>query len=194
MFLVLEGPNGVGKSTVAQALAGCLRDRHIEDVLVTREPSDSLLGRLIRQIEEDLVGEALAHACVADRLDHYAREIAPRQEAGGWVICDRYVPSSLVLQRLDGLELDRIWALNQTVTPPDLTIYLADEPATLRNRLAARDQLSRLEKSGSPQRELELYDDARRYLDARGWRSAVIRCEGHSPAQVAGEILRYLDR
>ena len=178
MFVVLEGPNGVGKSTIAEAVAEALRARGDHEIVVTREPSDSPLGHLIRNMEHELAGEALCHACVADRLHHYAVGIAPVRAGGGWIICDRYVPSSLVLQRLDGLELERIWTLNEAAAPPDLTIYLADDPATLQARLATREQLSRLEKTGGPARELELYRAARRYLDTKGWRSVEVDCRG----------------
>jgi dTMP kinase len=191
MFIVLEGPNGVGKTTVARAVANQSGNR-APDVVVTREPSDSALGLLIRNMEQELEGEALCHACVADRLHHYATVIAPTLASGRWVVCDRYVPSSLVLQRLDGLELDRIWALNESAVPPDLTIYLADDPATLRTRLAQRGQLSRLEKAGGPTRELELYRDARRYLDNKGWRSLEIDCHGRDAEAVASEITERL--
>ncbi len=192
MFVVLEGPNGVGKSTVAEAVADALRARVAHDIVVTREPSESALGRLIREMEHELAGEALCHACVADRLHHYATEIAPVRAGGGWIICDRYVPSSLALQRLDGLELDRIWTLNEAAAPPDLTIYLVDDPATLQARLANRRQLSRLETTGGPARELELYRDARRYLETKGWRAIEVDCRGRSAGQVANEIVGLL--
>lgn len=192
MFVVLEGPNGVGKTTVAQAAAELLRARGASEIVVTREPSGSPLGRLIRGMEHELVGEALCHACAADRLHHYATEIAPVRAGGGWILCDRYVPSSLVLQRLDGLDLDRIWTLNEAAAPPDLTIYLADDPATLQARLANRDQLSRLEEAGGPARELELYRDARQYLDSKGWRSVEVDCRERTAQQVANEIVGLL--
>jgi dTMP kinase len=48
---------------------------------------------------------AAAHA--ADRYAHLESEIAPALKAGKVVITDRYVQSSLVLQRLDGLALAR---------------------------------------------------------------------------------------
>lgn len=188
MFIVIEGPNGIGKTTISEALASLLEGRLVLEVLLTREPSDSPLGQSIRAMQDQLAPEALAMACVADRLDHYAREIAPMRKAGGWVICDRYVPSSLVLQRLDGLELDRIWMLNASVVAPDLTIYLADQPAVIEERLAARPRLSRLEVAGGPARELDLYDDARRFLDQRGWRSRVVDCHARSAEQIAVEI------
>ena len=192
MFVVLEGPNGVGKTTVAQVVADLLRARGAREVVVTREPSGSLLGRLIRGMEHELMGEALCHACVADRLHHYATEIAPVRARGGWILCDRYVPSSLVLQRLDGLDLDRIWTLTEAAVPPDLTIYLADDPATLQARLANRDQLSRLERAGGPARELALYCDARGYLESKGWRAVEVDCRGRSAQQVGHEIVGLL--
>ena len=192
MFVVLEGPNGVGKTTVAQAVAGALHGR-VPHVLVTREPSDSPLGQLIRDMEQHLEGEALCHVCVADRLHHYATVVAPNLANGGWVLCDRYVPSSLVLQRLDGIELDRIWALNESAVPPDLTIYLGDDPATLNARLKRRDQLSRLERAGGPARELEFYRDARLYLDAKGWRSVEIDCRGRDAMAIAAAITNLLE-
>lgn len=101
-FISLEGGEGVGKSTQAKALADALRDRGL-DVVATREPGGSDGAEKIRDLllggDEDrweARGEALLFA--AARADHVARTIRPALEAGSWVVCDRFVDSSLAYQ------------------------------------------------------------------------------------------------
>ncbi|TDQ53123.1 dTMP kinase [Actinorugispora endophytica] len=189
-FVVVEGPNGAGKTTTARVLAERLRatGRTHETTETTRTP----FGNMVRAQEKWLAGRPLALAVAADRYAHLDNEIQPRLRAGSHVVSDRYVPSSLVLQRIDGLTVEEIWSYNLHTTPPDLTVYLEEDPETIRQRLAARTTLSRLEKTGSPELELELYHDARAFLGARGWRQIVIDCRGLSPEAVADRIHQHL--
>ena len=60
---------------------------------------------------------ALACLVAGDRHHHLATEILPALHAGKVVICDRYLPSSLVLQAIDGIEPDTIWCLNAGLRP-----------------------------------------------------------------------------
>ena len=78
------------------------------------------------------------------------------------MLCDRYIESSLVLQRIDGVETDFIVAINAGIPRPDLRIRLSAEPEAIRERLAARapDPGRRFEQSAGAERELELYDEA----------------------------------
>ncbi|HEX4814449.1 MAG TPA: dTMP kinase [Nonomuraea sp.] len=192
LFIVVEGPNGVGKTTTTARLADLLGAAGAR-VRVTSEPSGTPLGRLVRAGESALTGRALALAVAADRCLHIDTEIIPALEDGLVVISDRYVQSSLVLQRLDGLELEEVWQYNAHVLVPSLSCYLRHTADELARRLRQRTVLSRLERQGSPEQELTLYEDAFRFLAGRGWPQARIDCRGLDPGQVAAALLHQID-
>jgi dTMP kinase len=190
MFLVIEGPNAVGKTTIARAVTAVLRlELSRSEVVSTAEPTPSPLGLAIRAMEVDLPPDSLAMACAADRIDHVARVITPALERGAWVVCDRYLPSSLVLQRLEGIHVEKIWSLNESVRAPHLTVYLDDDPRTISRRLDARGRRSRFEARWSPEVELSYYRDANDFLGRRGWRQVEVDCRGKSPEDIAHGIL-----
>ncbi|GAA0822045.1 dTMP kinase [Streptosporangium amethystogenes subsp. fukuiense] len=191
LFIAVEGPNGVGKTTAVARFADRLRSTG-RAVHMTTEPSDTPLGRLIRTSEGALTGRALALAVAADRYAHLEAEILPALAAGKVVISDRYVQSSLVLQRLDGLPLREIWHYNAHVPPASLSFYLHHTPEVLWQRLEQRAKRSRLERAGSPRRELDLYEDAFSFLAARGWRQARIDCRVLTPDGVVAQLLQHL--
>jgi dTMP kinase len=198
MFIAVEGPNGVGKTTTAALLAARLRERHERSVHLTTEPSNTPLGRLLRSSEAVLNGRALALAIAADRYAHLDAEVIPLLDDGHHVVCDRYVQSSLVLQRLDGLSLSEIWRYNAYVLPPTVSFYLEDTPEVIGERLASRPELSRLELTGSPGRELTFYKEAYNFLRHREWEQEKIDCHGQTPEQIVASILgrlaKYADR
>ncbi|MGH4006791.1 MAG: dTMP kinase, partial [Pseudonocardiaceae bacterium] len=105
MLITIDGPGGVGKSTTAQLVAKTLDDRAIP-VHTTTEPTRTSLGEHIRASTDTYRGMALACLVAGDRHHHLVAEILPALRAGKVVVCDRYLPSSLVLQRIDGIEPD----------------------------------------------------------------------------------------
>jgi dTMP kinase len=165
LFVTVDGPNGSGKSTLIDAIVGLLGEEPA--IYRTRQPSPTTLGELIRGGEQNYRGRALACLVAGDRHYQLSNEVLPRLQAGAIVLCDRYVESSLVLQRLDGVPTEEILTLNRGILRPDLRIRLFADADILAARLAARpvDPSRRFEQiPGASGRELLLYEDADRLL------------------------------
>jgi dTMP kinase len=189
MFVSIDGPGGAGKSTAAALICQQLADRGLR-VQATTEPSPTPLGDLIRASTDDYRGMALACLVAGDRHHHLATQIRPRRQAGAIVICDRYLPSSLVLQRIDGVGWNTIWQLNSGADPPDLAVILNARPEALAQRLAARggrhSRFERLPKG--PAAENALYDDTAARLTALGWPICNIDSTDRTPSAVAAIV------
>jgi dTMP kinase len=105
-FITLEGGEGVGKSTQMKALSDALRARGLE-VVETREPGGSPGAEAIRALLlqgeiERWTAEAEALLFAAARSDHVARTIRPTLARGAWVVCDRFLDSSIAYQGIVG--------------------------------------------------------------------------------------------
>jgi dTMP kinase len=152
-FVVLEGGDGSGKSTQAAQLAAGLRQRGIA-VCETFEPGATGAGAVIRELllhsRETIAPNTEALLMAADRAQHVAEQIAPALERGEWVVCDRYLPSSLVYQGIvRGLGVDAVVGVNRMATgsvEPDVVIVLDVSDAIARAR-AGREP-DRLEAEG----------------------------------------------
>jgi len=132
LFVALEGGEGAGKSTQARRLADVLGARGL-DVVLTREPGDTAVGRSVRDVVLDPATgvlsartEALLYA--ADKAEHVARVVRPALDRGEVVVTDRYVDSTLAYQgagrELTVQEVERVarWATEQL--RPHLTVLL----------------------------------------------------------------------
>ncbi|HEX9592549.1 MAG TPA: dTMP kinase [bacterium] len=155
-LITFEGGDGVGKTTQAQRLGDFLRARGVA-VVTTREPGGTALGREIRRLlvtdgPTAPVARAELFLYLADRAQHVEEVIRPALAAGQWVICDRFVDSTIVYQGA-GRGLGEVWleALCRQTTGglwPDLTLWLAVSPAEAGRRLAGRGGPDRLEAEG----------------------------------------------
>jgi dTMP kinase len=135
VFVAIEGPTGVGKTTVAELLARRWQSIQTHPVHLTAEPSSLPLGRWLRTGADLIDGRPLAMALAADRYMHIDHEIIPTLDAGAHVVSDQYVLSSLVQHRIDGLDMDEVWTYNCYVLPPSLRLlaglsgFLLPEPS-----------------------------------------------------------------
>ncbi|GAA3394056.1 dTMP kinase [Streptomyces roseoviridis] len=149
-FIALEGGDGAGKSTQVQALAEWIRAKGHE-VVVTREPGATPVGKRLRSILLDVSSAGLSNRAeallyAADRAEHVDSLVRPALERGAVVISDRYIDSSVAYQGagrdLSPTEIARInrWATGGLV--PHLTVLLDVSPETARERFTeAPDRL-----------------------------------------------------
>ncbi|MCX4907691.1 dTMP kinase [Streptomyces sp. NBC_00878] len=149
-FIALEGGDGAGKSTQAEALAEWIRAKGHE-VVVTREPGATPVGKRLRSILLDVSSAGLSHRAeallyAADRAEHVDTVVRPALERGAVVVSDRYIDSSVAYQGagrdLSPTEIARInrWATDGLV--PHLTVLLDVPPETARERFTeAPDRL-----------------------------------------------------
>ncbi|AZN30458.1 dTMP kinase [Flaviflexus salsibiostraticola] len=152
LFISFEGGDGTGKTTQIARLAEHLRAEGAE-VVTTREPGGTELGREIRQAllhGEDLSPRTEALLYSADRAHHVATVIRPALDRGATVITDRFVDSSVAYQgSARELGIDEIRSLNDWAVGglvPDLTFLLDLDPAVGAARL--NREKDRLESAG----------------------------------------------
>ncbi|MFD7972953.1 dTMP kinase [Streptomyces clavifer] len=187
-FVTIDGPSGVGKSTTIQALHDELTARDVP-VHRTVEPTTSELGRFISAHFSHIRGYALACLVAADRYEHVEHEIRPRMNAGDCVITDRYIASTLVMQRLDGVPLKFLLDLSANVLMPDVAVILTADPSLIAARIAARGPHNRFHRDPSaPGREVVLYEAAAQSLMTAGVQVLIVNTGEATSSEVAGTI------
>lgn len=168
IFVTFEGPNGAGKSSLLEGVTNQLAQLNV-DILRTKEPTLSPLGQFVMSAEENYQGRILACLIAADRYFHLDNEVLPALQAGKIVLSDRYIESSLVLQRLDGLDIEFIWMLNSQICIPNLSVILTASVEILEHRLSQRSSCGRFARTKSIVDELNYYLEAVEFLSKRGF-------------------------
>lgn len=157
IFLTFEGLDGSGKTTQLRLLADELQRRGF-DVITTREPGGTVLGKRIRALilEEECAPVPLAELLLfaADRAQHLETFIKPAIENGKIIISDRYADATVAYQGAGrGFSVETIRRTIELATDgfkPDLTLFfdLSTEAAFTRtnNRAGEGEELNRLDK------------------------------------------------
>jgi len=153
-FIVLEGIDGTGKSTISRKLKDWLEGEGRE-VVLTAEPTGEWLGLAVRRAnDEDLDPRTESLLFTADRCEHTKR-IGKWVAEGKMVICDRYYGSTVAYQ---GASLEKEmgenavpWLMNlngPVARRPELTVLLTSDPKLSMKRLGGRNEISKFEKEG----------------------------------------------
>ncbi|MFK8102877.1 MAG: dTMP kinase [Saprospiraceae bacterium] len=166
LFVVVEGLDGSGKTSIARQLVYFLQTALKQSVKLTFEPHDPSGGGLyIRQVLEKKIThfshETLMLAFAANRLDHCSREINPWLSGGEEriVICDRYYLSSLVYQSNDDFSFADVMSVSRNARKPDLTIFMNVSNEVCYERMKIRNKPQELF-------ETDLSNTRQKYLSA----------------------------
>ena len=161
LFVVVEGVDGVGKTTLARRLAERLRRRGLV-VLEVREPGGTPVAEAARRVVLDPALDASPESelflILAARADLVARVIQPALAAGKVVLADRYDLSTRAYQ-IAGRELpaEAVETANRLATGglvPDLTVVLDANDGVVRERQGAQGkQPDRIERADNAVRE-----------------------------------------
>lgn len=154
LFVVFEGIDGSGKSTVAHGVFDALSREMPGRVVLTSEPTDTWLGECVRRANSQGTDEfAEALLFMADRAQH-GQQIKAWLEQGMIVLSDRYFSSTLAYQgallknRMGGTKAALEWLkeVNRPiVVQPDLTLLLTVKVNVAVDRLSSRGSKTKFE-------------------------------------------------
>lgn len=194
-FIVIEGLDGSGKSTLVERLFEHYSERSPQRVLKAAEPAPG--SPLYSEIRIALAGQSdwddrtLALAFATNRVHHQQRWTKFLETWGDLVFCDRHLLSSLVYQTSDWLALDDVYAANRGIVRPDLTLYLDVTLETSRERVMQRGRpLERYETEF--ERHAAMYEHAMRYLADCGHVIARLNADA-TPDEVLAEAIALID-
>ena len=156
LFIVMEGPDGSGKTTQINLLKEYLEEAGYE-CLITREPGGTGIGEEVRQLilnpehkEMSPVTEMLLYAASRAQLVHEV--IGPALEEGKIVISDRFVDSSIVYQGIARkLGISTVSAVNAPgigIYRPDGIFFIDLSEAEGLRRKKEQKNLDRMEQEG----------------------------------------------
>jgi dTMP kinase len=154
-FIVVEGSEGVGKSSQIKIIEQYLIDNKI-DYILTREPGGTSFGESIRDIilKDDNNTEELTDSLLfyASRYENYKKIILPALDAGKTVVCDRYHYSTLVYQGIVGnnSSVKAIHEIFDAIYSKmiDHIIYLYTTPKESFKRISKRSVTDKFESRG----------------------------------------------
>lgn len=154
-FIIVEGSEGVGKSSQIKTIENYLISNKI-DYILTREPGGTQTGEQIRKIILDKNNDTneLSDALLfyASRYENYTKNILPALDSGKTVVCDRFHYSTLVYQGIVGdnstvRDLHHIFneIYKKTI---DHVIYFYTDPDESLKRISRRSVTDKFESKG----------------------------------------------
>lgn len=191
-FVVLEGIDGCGKSSVARLLSERLGTRAV----LTREPTNSWIGQAVRKGDSRIVSPYTdALLFMADRAEHteYISKLLKKRKT---VICDRYYHSTVAYQAAyleDLFEGDAFrWLLEANLRisiHPDLTVFLMIPPELGLRRIMGRSKLSRFERLSF------LTKVNRNYIRLARLDPSIVKLDGSGELEsIVEEVLRLMKK
>ncbi len=147
-LITFEGTDGVGKTTQINLFLEKLKENGLKHLLF-REPGGTLFAEKIRDILLDNVNEmsSLSETLLflAARSDLVQKEIKPNLENNFYVICDRFLDSTLAYQSFGrGVDLDLINSITNKAVDglvPSTTFLLDCDIDVCLSRIDKKDRM-----------------------------------------------------
>lgn len=154
MFIVIEGGDATGKTTVCNFLEQYLTHAGF-DFVSTREPGGTPMGEYLREawVNPNYTMDGMTELLLvsAVRRQHIQETIKPALAEGKVVLCSRFVHSTLAHREAAGVDTDDITDVVEMSTEgfrPDLTILLDLPVEIARARMHLRGEPDRIEQKG----------------------------------------------
>ena len=155
LFIVLEGGEGSGKTTISKKLQQVLESNGY-NTLLTREPGGDPVSEMIRNViihSDDIDPFTQLSLIVASRKRNIDLRIKPALEKNNIVISDRFALSTIVYQGVvQGIPLKTIrqlFTISDIHLKPDVEIILDVDPKVGLNRVMTNDrEVSAIDKKG----------------------------------------------
>ncbi len=148
MFIVIDGPDGSGKTTLAKSLTQQLCREGVTAVYTSEPTRESDAGEMIHKILQSCEKTNIytfADLFLADRKEHLANFIEPCLYANKCVVCDRYKYSALAYQQFQGIDPGYLIRKNNDFLIPDyIFILLPQNVDVLIHRIVYRGQVTEL--------------------------------------------------
>lgn len=183
MVLAIDGPSGVGKSTLLPVLREELTSSGLQFEAVSNNDSSDL-GATIRTLAgAGRPGLALCLTLAAARA-------VLLEEHNGNLLFDRYVLSSLAYQTFSGVHREFVYACNAPLLAGVVTIALEAPVETLRKRRTARPPRAsdHFKRNLAIQEEVRLFAEGADLLRLRGHNVQTVNASG-SPSEIASQIV-----
>ncbi|WP_053142311.1 dTMP kinase [Erwinia billingiae] len=186
LFVSLDGPKGVGKTTLLEAITQVLRADNKKVIRLCEKKSDpwrketmAMVNRFARDPAMDLEREICQR--FADSRAWISRHVLTKQPAGSIILMDRWYPSDAAFRRM--IPFAEILQLNleRNVRTPDLHVGVVTAPEISWARAAARTRgLSStvIHKLGDHVSCTEAFE---REVADNGW----VLCRNDGPLEVA---------
>ena len=199
-FIVFEGCDGSGKTTVSQGVYNQLIAKGYP-VIYTREPGGIDIAEQIRSVvldpkntDMDCRTEALLYA--ASRRQHFVQKVLPALNEHKIVICDRFLFSSLAYQGYArAIGVDEVLKINEFAIEghmPDATIFLDVLPEVGLSRISTRTFKDRLD-----QENIDFHQrvfDGYMYVNERFSEDIVKFDANRTPEEIINDVTNYIEK
>ena len=169
-FIVIEGCDFTGKSTVIEKLVKTLESSGIEacQMKALGETDYGIARRKFLMENKETLSNEEQTDIMIDAMQDMNKKLFIKQKEGVFVVCDRYWHSTLVYQgiRQNALKMVNERLSNASLIDPDLTIILDCDTSVILERMKVRAE----KNSYDPKNKEEVDAIRNAYLKLHKWK------------------------